>query len=335
VREFIRETITGGNQYRLKLLSIHGTARRQLEKVAESLAAQRAELVRDQATVQKVRDRLASSGRQSGREIQALIDGVMRGYDELCGDLSEEFAEGLTFGALLARSVRSLWRRDSSVDRWIADMQQRFKGRVSSVVEEIAKERAKSFVESVRKLLTELREEIERIGSGGARPHDVALEDRRLEVLEDVRKKVTVLLQDDSFTRLLGENPGGIMPLAVSGTALAVVGGIIAVATNVAVLDITAGLLSAAGLTLAGGVLIFKRGRISREFREGLLQGKKQFEKDIKLKLVDKLNVIYEQIDGSFAEFYALVEQRERHLKPIAERLDLIVKESKELEGIL
>ena len=163
----------------------------------------------------------------------------------------------------------------------------------------------------------------------------MALEDRRLEVLEDVRKKVTVLLQDDSFTRLLGENPGGIMPLAVSGTALAVVGGIIAVATNVAVLDITAGLLSAAGLTLAGGVLIFKRGRISREFREGLLQGKKQFEKDIKLKLVDKLNVIYEQIDGSFAEFYALVEQRERHLKPIAERLDLIVKESKELEGIL
>ncbi len=45
--------------------------------------------------------------------------------------------------------------------------------------------------------------------------------------------------------------------------------------------------------------------------------------------------IIYEQIDGSFAEFYALVEQREGHLKPIAERLDLIVKESKELEGIL
>ncbi|HRI54693.1 MAG TPA: dynamin family protein [Pseudomonadota bacterium] len=335
VREFIRDTITGGNHYRLKLLSIHGTAQRQLEKVAESLAEQRAALAQDQATVHKVRDRLARSGRQSGREIQALIDGVMRGYEELCNDLAEEFSQGLTFGALLGRSVRALWRRDSSVDRWIADMQQRFKGRVSTVVEEIAKERAKSFVESVRKLLTELREEIERIGSGGARPHDVALEDRRVEVLEDVRKKVTVLLQDDSFTRLLEENPGGIMPLAASGTALAVVGGIIAVATNVVVLDITAGLLSAAGLTLAGGVLIFKRGRIGREFREGLLQGKKQFEKDIKLKLVDKLNVIYEQIDGSFAEFYALVERRELHLKPIAERLDLIVKESKELEASL
>lgn len=335
VRKYIRDTITSGDQYRLKLLSIHGTAARQLEKVAESLAEQQAALHRDQATVRKVRERLSKSATQSGREIQALIDGVMRGYEELCTELSEEFSEGLTFGALLGRSVRALWRRDRSVDRWIADMQQRFKARVSSVVDEIAKERAKLFVESVRKLLTELREEVERLGSGDARRHDLSLEDRRVEVLEDVRKKVTLLLQDDSFTRLLEENPGGIMPLAVSGTALAVVGGIIVMATNIAVLDITAGLLSAAGLTLAGGVLFFKRGRIVREFREGLVQGKKQFEKDIKLKLTDKLNIIYEQIDASFADFYALVEKREQHLKPVAERLTGIVKESKELEGLL
>lgn len=335
VRTYIRDTITGGKQYRLKLQSIHGTAGRQLEKVAESLAGQKAALARDQATVKKVRERLSGSARQSGREIQALIDGVMRGYEELCGELAEEFAEGLTLGALLGRSVRALWRRDRSVDRWIADMQQRFKERVSSVVDEIAKERAKLFVESVRKLLTELREEVERIGSGDARRYDLSLEDRRIEVLEDVRKKVTLLLQDDSFTRLLGENPGGIMPLAASGTALAVVGGIIAVVTNIVVLDITAGLLSAAGLTLAGGVLIFKRGRIGREFREGLLQGKKQFEKDIKLKLGDKLNIIYEQIEASFADFFALVDKRERHLQPIADRLAGIVRESSELEAIL
>jgi hypothetical protein len=123
--------------------------------------------------------------------------------------------------------------------------------------------------------------------------------------------------------------------MAASGTALAVIGGIIAMVTNLAVLDITAGLLSAAGLTLAGGVLIFKRGRIVREFRDGLVKGKKQFETDIKIKLVDKLNIIYEQIDASFVEFYALVDKREKHLLPIGERLDLIVKESKELESVL
>lgn len=335
VRSHIRDTITGGNQYRLKLLSIHGTAARQLEKVAENLAAEQAALTRDQATVKKVRERLSRSATQSGREIQALIDGVMRGYEELCNELAEEFTEGLTFASLLGRSVRALWRRDRSVDRWIADMQQRFKARVSSVVDEIAKERAKLFVDSVRKLLTELREEVERIGSGEARRHDLSLEDRRVEVLEDVRKKVTLLLQDDSFTRLLEENPGGIMPLAASGTALALVGGIIVMVTNIAVLDITAGLLSAAGLTLAGGMLLFKRGRIVREFREGLVQGKKLFEKDIKLKLSDKLNIIYEQIDASFADFYTLVDKREQHLRPIAERLAALAKESKELEGVL
>ena len=335
LREYIRQTITGGNHYRLKLLSIHGTAARQLEKLAESLGERRAALGRDQATVTKVRDRLSSSVRQSGREIQALIDGVMRGYDVLCNDLSEEFQQGLTFGALFGRTVRSIWSRDRSVDRWIADMQQRFKTRVGSVIDEIAKDRAKSFVESVRKLLTELREEVERIGGASARHHDLALEDRRVEVLEDVRKKVTVLLQDDSFTRLLGENPGGIMPMAASGTALAMVGGIIALVTNFAVLDVTAGLLSAAGLTLAGGVLIFKRGRIIREFQKGLLDGKKQFETDIKVKLIDKLNIIYEQIDQSFVDFYALVEKREQHLRPIGEKLDRIVKESKELGATL
>ncbi len=335
LREYIRHTITGGNHYRLKLLSIHGTAARQLEKLVASVGEQRALLTRDQATVTKVRDRLSSSARQSGREIQALIDGVMRGYEVLCNDLSQEFQEGLTFGSLLGRTVRSMWSRDRSVDRWIADMQQRFKERVGSVVDEIAKDRAKSFVESVRKLLTELREEVERIGGAGARHHDLALEDRRVEVLEDVRKKVTVLLQDDSFTRLLGENPGGIMPLAASGTAMALVGGLIAMVTNFAVLDVTAGLLSAAGLTLAGGVLIFKRGRIIREFQKGLADGKKQFETDIKLKLIDKLNIIYEQIDQSFVDFYALVDKREQHLRPLTERLDQIVKDSKNLGATL
>jgi ribosome biogenesis GTPase A len=335
VRAYIRETVTGGDHYRMKLVSIAATAGRQLEKLSERLLAQRDELARDQATVQRVRDRLTVSERQSAREVQALIDGVMRGYEELCADLSREFEEGLTFGALLGRSVRSILRRDSSVDRWIADMQQRFKSRVNTVVDEIARERARGFVESVRKLLTELRTEIERIGGEGDRRHDLSLEDRRVEVLEDVRKKVMLLLQDDSFARLLEENPGGIMPLAASGTAIALIGGIIAVATNVVVLDITAGLLSAAGLTLAGGVLIFKRGRIVREFRAGLAQGKKQFEKDIKLKLVDKLNVIYEQIDASFAPFYALVDKRDRHLRPLAERLERIVSDAKILDAEL
>lgn len=337
VRDYIRETITEGNPARLKLQSVHGTAGRQVERLRTLLADETAQLLRDRELVDKIKSRLVHNEKQSGREIQALIDGVMRGYEEICRDLADEFEEGLSFGALISRSLRSLLGRESSVDRWIAEMQQRFKQRVNSVVDEIARERARTFVDSVRKLLEEMRGEVELVSRTGAtqRPHLSLLEDKRVEVLEDVRKRVTLLLQDDSFTRLLEENPGGIVPLAASGSALALVGGVIALSTNLVVLDITGGLLSAAGLTVAGGMLFWKRARIVRDFSQGLERGKKQFEQDIRVKLVDKLKIIYEQIDKSFFEFYDLVETRTKELKAPQERLAHIEQEYKTLAADL
>ena len=162
--------------------------------------------------------------------------------------------------------------------------------------------RGHMFVESVRKLLTELREEVERLGSGDARRYEICRwKTAASRCWRTCARKARCCCRTTSFTRLLEKTQAASCRWRCRGTALAVVGGIIVMATNIAVLDITAGSCRRRP-TLAGGGSSSAAASGARVPR-GLIQGKSSSKKDIKLKLSDKLNIIYEQIDASFADF--------------------------------
>ena len=106
----------------------------------------------------------------------------------------------------------------------------------------------------------------------------------------------------------------------MGGGLLTVIGAIILSTTQVAFLDITGGLLTGAGLLITGGVLIFKKSKIIKQFKEGLDSGKEKFSQELSQKLNSKLNLIYEDINRSFLPFYEYTEQENNRLSPLVEK---------------
>ncbi|MCB0732893.1 MAG: hypothetical protein KDC88_17870, partial [Ignavibacteriae bacterium] len=149
----------------------------------------------------------------------------------------------------------------------------------------------------------------------------VKIGEERSEVIHDVKLKVTDLLANDSFNTFLNSNPSNIAPTAMGGGLLAIVGAIILSTTQVAFLDITGGILTGAGLLIAGGVLIFKKSKIVKQFKEGLDSGKSKFESELTSKLNSKLKLIYEDINRSFIPFYEYTESEEKRLTPLFQKI--------------
>ena len=81
VRQFIRQTVTGGRHYRLKLESILETTNQILEQVDLALAQRREQFKADKAVVETIRTRLESGHQQSAYELRTLVQQLGAAYD--------------------------------------------------------------------------------------------------------------------------------------------------------------------------------------------------------------------------------------------------------------
>ena len=123
VRQFIRETITGGRHYRLKLESILKTADQIMQQVESSIENRQQRLDADKAAVNKVKQRLASGHKQSAYELQSLIARLSDAYGRAAQKFSRDFVDGLSFRRLFERSIRSTIGRKRSIKKWIEKLQ--------------------------------------------------------------------------------------------------------------------------------------------------------------------------------------------------------------------
>ena len=279
------------------------------------LAALAAQLQGDQAVVGQIRETLANSQRRGQEEVKNMVSRIVENYRGLADKLQLELEQGLGVGALLIRALRGIRNKEKGVEHWLKkELQEDFQAQVRGLVDEIADRRARSFVEDLRGLLDKLQVQMQQLSSPKVDRTELGWDRERDAVLEAVRKNLAALQQGDSFLRLLAEDPGSLVPMAGAGGALAAVGAAIVAATNVAVLDVTGGLLAAVGLAMAGGYLALKRPRIRREFRDNLQAGEKRFREQLQALLLASLEHIHDKIRGGFSDFYQLLTEREARL---------------------
>ena len=326
VRTFIHNTITGGNHLKLKLLSNLDTAEQAIKKSKISLDKHKEQLERDAEFVEKIKKRLASGEKHSTFEIKSLVDRLVANYDRIANDVKEEFEEGLSVFSLFKRTFGAVFNKDSSIKNWIKDLQNSFEKRLKGTFEEIADDGAKHFLDGIRQLLQNLIDELGHNEKQRIDKEELYLKigEERGKVIHDVKLKVTDLLANDSFTEFMNSNPSSLAPTAMGGGLLAIIGAVILSTTQVAFLDITGGILTGAGLLIAGGVLLFKKGKIIKQFKEGLDAGKEKFKIELNEKLNNKLNLIYKDIDRSFIPFYEFTETERKKLLPLLEEFNKV-----------
>lgn len=326
VRNFIQNTITGGKHLKLKLQSILETADQVISKSGESLKQLKATLDKDLAFAIKIKLRLETGEKHSTYEIKSLVERLVSNYDKVSYEVKDEFEEGLSIISLFKRTFGAIFNKDSSIKNWIEELQKRFESKLKTSFEQIADDGAKHFLNGIRQLLQTLIDELDIKEQQKIKKDELYIKigEERIEVIQDVKSKVTDLLANDSFTTFLNSNPSTLAPTAMGGGLLAIVGTIILSTTQIAFLDITGGILTTAGLLIAGGVLLFKKSKIIKQFKEGLDSGKVKFERELTEKLNGKLSLIYEDINRSFVPFYEYTETEKNRLMPLVENLEIV-----------
>lgn len=326
VREFIHNTITGGKHLKLKLQSILDTSQQVIEKTNSSLDQLKLTLEKDLAFAVKIKLRLETGEKHSTYEIKSLVDRLVSNYDKVSYEVKEEFEEGLSVFSLFKRTFGAIFNKDSSINNWIKELQKKFENKLHSSFEEIADDGAKHFLSGIKQLLQTLIDELDMKEQQRIKKDElyVKIGEERLHVIQDVKSKVTDLMANDSFTTFLNSRPSNLAPTAMGGGILAIVGAIILSTTQVVFMDITGGILTGAGLIIAGGVLIFKKSKIVKEFKEGLDSGKTKFESELTTKLNSKLSFIYEDINRTFIPFYEYTESEKKRLEPLFEKVKIV-----------
>ena len=201
---------------------------------------------------------------------------------------------------------------------WLEGLQKRFEERLSSKLEEIAKQEAEFFIDDVKNLMKELLNELDKITN----PKDAfnaaeQMDRRRSEVTDGVKTKLRELTQNaDAMLKAVSGSTENLPTTVAGGSAVAVIGTIIALGLKAAIFDITGGILTAIGFAIAGFAIIWKRGRIVEQFETGLDQGKQQLEDELKAKLAVSLRGVYHEIEIVFQAFFDYLKFREDELRP-------------------
>ena len=333
LQNFIRNTITGGKGYKLKLTSSVGAAEQILKRLDKDMNLLQQQLKTDEAVVEKVQLRLGQGQSQSRSEIDALVERLMTQYERVIYQIKGEFRAELSIPTLAKRSFLSMFNRKQRVDSWIAELNARAQAELEETLDETSKEGAKRFLNGIQLLIKQLIAELDALQDTNLKRTDVALPviDYRDEVIEGVKSKVTKLLNDKAFIDCLSDTADSVGPSVASGGIVAIIGGIIMRVTSIVVVDVLAGVFLWAGVLFAGGSLFAKRRKLIQKLDTELDRNRDRFEHTVSDQLNSKLSVIYEEINRSFGELYHHVAQERSAIAPLLERFDKIQQETKTL----
>lgn len=239
VRHYIRSKVTGGLHLYEKTEGQTGAALRLWEVAEKSLATLRTQLQCDKELQRRIQSRLSCGHGRSSKEVDGLADRLTTKYDSIANEFKRTFREGLEIGRIFKR----IWPGTESSKDWLVSLQKRFEERLSSKLEKIAKQEAEFFVDDVKNLMKELLNDLDRITN----PKDAfntaeQLDRRRSEVAEGVKTKLDELSQNVAAMLETVAGSADNLPTTVAGgSAVAVIGTVIAVCLKAAVFDITGG----------------------------------------------------------------------------------------------
>jgi predicted PurR-regulated permease PerM len=157
--------------------------------------------------------------------------------------------------------------------------------------------------------------------------------EKRSNVLRELQEAFTNFLEHaENFKdeRLFSDNES-ISANLISGSGIAVLGGILMAVTQSAVFDITGGVLTAVGLLFAGITTVIQRRKILRGFENEINKGRTRLEREITEKLKEYVGHISQQIDDNFKGFDRHLELEEQQIGFLEKKKESITTRLKDM----
>ena len=333
VRNYIQQTLKDGSTKRLKLQGVRKTSDQIIDLLRKDLVAVQQQLIKDQAIVSKIKTKLLQNKRQSGFELESLINRLLTKYDKITARVKEDFREQLSLFTLVKGSFAVLFRSKKSAPSWMDELKQSCEDELKSSLGEISQDGIKHFVGGIRDLLQSLVDNLQDIKVNQVRTNAITVNtiESRQEIVEDVQQRVATLLDDKSFLHSIESINASVAPRFLGGGAATVAGTAIAALTEIVLLDIIGTAFAGVGLLFAGGTLVLKKRKIIQQFEDKLDSEKERFESELSAKLNSKLDIIYEEIERNFVNIYDYVAEEEQKILPLVDQFNQIEADAKQL----
>lgn len=329
VRNYIKEMVSSGEGYRIKLRSVSGTTQKIIDSMSTDIQTLQTQLEVDQQTVYNIQSKIEAGRNRSRYEVENLAERLVGRYDTISARIKREFRESLSVFSVIRRSFAGIFNKEASMQTWINDFQERCERELKSSLEEVSNEGSQHFVDGIRQLLEGVTQELNTIQSSKVPNSSISIKilERRQEVIESVKSKVNQLFTDEGLGLFLSSNADNLAAEVVGGAFVAVAGMVL----KIIQFTVAEAILDAIGIAFAGiGVVMFaagivwQRNRIISRFEEALDSEKDRFREEVTDRLNQKLSLIYEEVERIFVQFYDYVERETADVKPILEHYQTI-----------
>jgi tRNA U34 5-carboxymethylaminomethyl modifying GTPase MnmE/TrmE len=336
VRAYIRNMVSSGESYKIKLRSVSGTTQKIIDALSGDIRGLQEQLEADRRTVDSIRSRIEAGRKRSRYEVDNLTERLVGRYDSLSARIKREFRDSLSVFTVIRRSFVGIFNKEASMQAWVNEFQERCQRDLKSSLEEVSNEGAQHFVDGIRQLLEGLTHDLNNVQTKQIQSNLISIKilERRQEVIESVKCKVNQLFADEDITQSLSANADN-MAAEIVGGAIASVAGII---LHIIEFTVAEAILNAIGIAFAGiGVIIFavgiawQRNRIIQRFEQALDNEKDRFKLEITDRLNQKLSIIYEEVERIFVQFYDYVEHETEEIAPIIDRYKTIQANAEQL----
>ncbi len=330
VRNYIKENITGGRAPILKLQNNIETSKNINQRISDGLSLRHAQYKADVEFRQDIHETLEAQEAKSLKQVDVLVENLLAGYDRITRSKADELSNGLSFFALLKRSISAVFTKKASAKDWLdnlavemeTELNEELRNKLNSGVVDLAdsvQQMAKIIDLNIRNSKTILRDDHELFS-------DIA--EKRNNVLRELQEEFSRFVnRAENFTdQSLFPDKNTLAPNVATGSGLAVVGLILAAVAQGMVFDITGGILTAIGLLFAGISSRVKRRKIIDGFHTEVQKGRKKLEEEVSTNLKAYIKNLKVKIEGNFDKFDLMLEKEKAQIEKLDKRHDDITR---------
>lgn len=319
VRDYIRTHVTGGRGAALKLQNNLNTSRNILERIRTDLDTRAEQFRRDTEFRTDIHQTLDNQENKSNHHVSLLIENLLNGYDRITKNIGQELSDGLSFPSMLKRSFMGIFSKQASISDWLESLAKKLELQFNAELRNKLNEGVVDLADSVQQMAKMIDLKIkssDTVVKGDSYIFETIAERRAatLKELQDAFGRFMARSENFNDTRLFPEN-ATVSPNIAAGSGAALIGMILAGVTNLAVLDITGGVLTGVGMLFAGITAGVQRRKLVNGYNSEIANGRAAMQEALDTKLRGYVKTIKGRIGENFSELDAMLANEETQIQ--------------------
>jgi GTPase SAR1 family protein len=339
MRDYIRTHVTGGRGLALKLKNNLATSFNIMGRIRTDLDARASQFKADIAFRKDIHETLINQEAKSKHHVTQLIENLLSGYDRITGNTGKELEDSLSFPSMLKRSFMGIFSKQTSIKESLEGISKNLEVQLNAELRTKLNDGVVDLADSIQQMAKMIDLKIQNSST-------VMHSDRY--IFEDIAEKRSSTLKDlqEAFARFMARSENfrddklfpsntNVSPNIAAGSGVAIIGLVLAAVTNIAVLDVTGGLLAGVGAIFAGVTASIQRKKIVDGYWAEIKKGRAQMETALNEKLSVYVETIKNRISENFSNLDAMLANEETQLKAIDTRFNTIENRFKTLDADL